>query len=62
MQNRDKHRHLCSYVIAAADGHVGMAKSNLFGGAEAWQMVVMATNGIDARHGVEGVQRQVRVL
>lgn len=50
-----------SYIQTAANGHVGVARGNLFGRAGAGQVVVVAAAGIVARDEGEGVQRQVLV-
>lgn len=50
-----------SYIIAAADGHVRVARGHLLRRAGAGQMVVMDAAGIVAGDGGEGVQRQMFV-
>ncbi len=50
-----------SYIVATADGHVGVLRGDLLSWAGAWQVVVVDAVGIVAGHGGEGVQRQISV-
>lgn len=50
-----------SYIVAAADGHVRVARGHLLRRAGAGQMVVMDAAGVVAGDGGEGVQRQMLV-
>lgn len=50
-----------SYIVAAADGHVRVARGHLLRRAGAGQVVVMDAAGVVAGDGGEGVQRQMPV-
>lgn len=50
-----------SYIVAAADGHVGVARGHLLRRAGAGQVVVMDAAGIVGGDGGEGVQSQMPV-
>lgn len=51
-----------SYIVAAADGHVGVTWGDSLGRAGARQVVVVDAVGVVAGDGGEGVQRQIPVL
>lgn len=51
-----------SYIVAAADGHVGVTWGDPLGRAGARQVVVVDAVGVVAGDGGEGVQRQIPVL
>lgn len=53
---------LLSYIVAAADGHVGVTWGDPLGRAGARQVVVVDAVGVVAGDGGEGVQRQIPVL
>ena len=51
-----------SYIVATADGHVGVTRGDPLGRAGARQVVVVDAVGVVAGDGGEGVQRQIPVL
>lgn len=51
-----------SYIVAAADGHVGVTWGDSLGRAGARQVVVVNAVGVVAGDGGERVQRQIPVL
>lgn len=51
-----------AYIIATADGHAGMAGSDVFSVAGSGQVIIRPAVGIIAGDGWELIQRQILVL